>query len=75
MRSGKLFGAGPLHVIDDMTAVLTAVQVDRNETGLGRHKARALDHQLEDLFLVIGGQLDHVNLRANAISAANLGHG
>ena len=34
VRSLEFVGIRPLHVIDDMTAVLAAVQVDRNETGL-----------------------------------------
>src|SRR6516164_6145104 len=74
MGGGKLVGAGPLHVIDDMAAVLAAVQVHRDETRLRRHKTCTLDHQFEDFVLVIGGKSHHVYLRANAVAFADLGH-
>ena len=71
MGGGKLVGAGPLHIIDDMAAVLAAVQVHRDETRLRRHGAGALDHQFEDFVLVIDGEPHHVYLRANAVAFAD----
>src|SRR5690242_7590680 len=74
MRGGKLVGASPLHIIDDVAAIPAAVQVYRDEARLRRHETCALDHQFEDFILVIGGEPHHVYLRANAIAFADLGH-
>src|SRR5260370_16611411 len=48
----------PLDIVDEVAAVLAAVQGDGYETGLGRHEAGALGHQLEHLGLVVWGHLD-----------------
>jgi hypothetical protein len=74
MRGGKLLRVGLLHIIDDVAAVLAAMQVHRDEPRLGRHETGALNHQVEDFVLLIGRQLDRGNLRANSIAFANLGH-
>jgi hypothetical protein len=74
MRCSKLFRVCPLHVIDDVTAVLAPVQIDRNETGLSRHEARAFDHEPENFILIVGRQLDRRDLGANTVTLADFGH-
>src|SRR6187455_1460164 len=49
---GEPLLVGPLDVIDDMAAVLAAMQTDRHEARLLGHEPGALLHQLENLVLV-----------------------
>jgi hypothetical protein len=74
MRGGELVGGGPLHVVDDVTAVLAAMQIDGNEARLRRHETGTLLHQVENFALIAGGQLDRRYLRTNSIALGDFGH-
>jgi hypothetical protein len=67
--------AGPLNVVDDVAAVLAAVQIHRDKARLRRHEPGALDHQRQNLVLVLRRQLDGGDLGAQAGIGANVGHG
>src|SRR5579871_1848541 len=75
VRRFELLGIGPLDVVDEMSAILAAMQINRYETGLRRHETGALYHQLENFVLIAGRQLHSGDLRANAIALADIWHG
>ena len=54
MRSSELVGAGPLHVVDDMAAVVAVVQIDGYVAGLRRHETGTLLYQVENFVLIAG---------------------
>src|SRR6266436_6016082 len=57
VSSLELLAIGPLDVVDDVAAVLAAVEADRYEARLGCHGTGALVHQLQQLGLVVGRNL------------------
>src|SRR5436190_4565113 len=75
VRGLKLLAVSPLHVIQEMAAVLALVEAHRHEPRLGRHEARALRHQLQHLGLVVRRHLDGRDLGDDVGGFADFGHG
>src|SRR6185369_342429 len=74
VRRLELLAVLPLNIVHNMTAVFAAMQADRNETGLARHEAGALLHQLQHLGLVVGRNLHGGDLGHDPVVFADLGH-
>src|SRR6476646_6878219 len=75
MRRRELVAVLPLDIVDDVAAVLAAVQGDRDETRLRRHETGALAHQFENFGLMFGLDLDGRDLGDDAVVFADFGHG
>src|SRR5687767_14346398 len=52
MRRVQQLATLPLDVVDDAPAIQAAVQADRDESWLGRHKAGALSHERQGFSLL-----------------------
>src|SRR5262252_10356759 len=74
VSSLELLAIGPLDVVDDVAAVLAAVQRDRYEARLSRHETGALGHQLQHLGLVVRRNLDGRDLGHDVGVFANFRH-
>src|SRR6202048_1603684 len=75
MRRGELLAVLPLHIVDDMGAVLAAVQAHRHEPRLRSHELGALFHQVEHFGLVVRRHFDRGDLGDDVAVGADLGHG
>jgi hypothetical protein len=75
VRRGELIAVSPLDIVDEMAAIITAVQADRHEAGLARHEPGAFRHQAENFILSLRFELHGGNLGNEIIVLANFGHG